>query len=448
MSSFSWWPGLIVLAVGLAGGLFLALRLRRAGKKAAQEQQARDVDLRIRDLEARRDDLYRRLRNEGPSLTESDRTQLEQAAARVLRELDEITAEVGRGGKSEAKAAASADPARTSDRSRPAPDERMMRSRRSVASGFLLGAGMAAIVGLLIYWAVRDTAGTESPSPGMTQAEPLHPEIQLPGEAQAEYDALRARLAGNPGDTAARKRLAVLLLSQEQYFAAFSEAQTLLEADPDDIDGLYVEAVVRLQMGQIEPARERFDRVIELFPDHVQAHAWKGILLYQTGEVSAAIAAWEQGIEAAGGRHPELEQMVTAALEEEAGLAPLPARVGQQAQTDGPDLAEPSTTAEAGFGLGIEVGEGIQAPNGVLFVALRQSPEAPPIAVRRISSPRFPLQLVLTEGDSMMGAALPESGFITARLDQDGDVSSTQPGDLTADGEATFGGSMTLVLRP
>ena len=81
-------------------------------------------------------------------------------------------------------------------------------------------------------------------------------------------------------------------------------------------------------------------------------------------------------------------------------------------------------------------------------MALRQSPEAPPIAVRRISSPRFPLQLVLTEGDSMMGAALPESGFITARLDQDGDVSSTQPGDLTADGEATVGGSMTLVLRP
>ena len=54
----TWLPGLVVLAIGLAAGLIAGRRF-----KGAKEQPGdRDLELQIADLEARRDDLYRRLR--------------------------------------------------------------------------------------------------------------------------------------------------------------------------------------------------------------------------------------------------------------------------------------------------------------------------------------------------------------------------------------------------
>ena len=66
-------------------------------------------ELRLRDLEARRDELYRRLRS--PDLNAGDRESLELAAAHTLRQLDELAP--GRARKKEKKAPA-AEPAETS----------------------------------------------------------------------------------------------------------------------------------------------------------------------------------------------------------------------------------------------------------------------------------------------------------------------------------------------
>jgi hypothetical protein len=70
------------------------------------------------------------------------------------------------------------------------------------------------------------------------------------------------------------------------------------------------------------------------------------------------------------------------------------------------------------------------------------------LAVRRISDATFPLELTLTESDSMMGAALPERGVVSARLDQDGDVSASSPGDLAAEAEVDKGVVTVLRLQP
>jgi tetratricopeptide (TPR) repeat protein len=454
VTQFSWAPSLVVLAVGLVGGLLIAWRLRRV-RPASTER----VDLEIRDLEARRDDLYRRLRDERETLTPTEVEQLEQAAARTLRDLDAASerlpksAAVQRSPAAGAEAASSEKPA-TPERSVP-PSAGSFITRRPLMSGFLLGAGMIAVVGLLVYWAVRDTSGSMAMSGAADAgtAEVPHQEGDLPPAVQAEYEALQARLAESPDDVAARKRLAVLLLGHEQYFAAFREAQTLLELVPGDIDGLYVDAVVRLQMGQFGDAISGLDQVIFQFPDHVQALAWRGIAHYQLGDVSSAIASWERGIEAAGGVHPELEQMVLAARQEASGEP----EAGQTTDSTVPPSPMPSVSppplpvATEGSVFLVEIRlapEVDAAPPGVLFVALRNAPGAPPVAVRRVGTATFPLTVTLTSDDSMMGSPLPDSGFVTVRLDQDGDVTSVADGDLVAASEATSGQTVVVRLAP
>ncbi|MDX1385101.1 MAG: hypothetical protein R3190_15720, partial [Thermoanaerobaculia bacterium] len=74
-----------MLAIGLAVGIVVALRLRRRRPTAAD----RDRDLEIADLEQRRDELYRKLREEDEETLEpEDRRELELAAARTLKRLD------------------------------------------------------------------------------------------------------------------------------------------------------------------------------------------------------------------------------------------------------------------------------------------------------------------------------------------------------------------------
>ncbi len=68
---------------------------------------------------------------------------------------------------------------------------------------------------------------------------------------------------------------------------------------------------------------------------------------------------------------------------------------------------------------------------GVLFVIARPGASGPPLAVKRVSSPSFPLQFSLGPEDRMI-RTMPFSGelLLTARLDADGDATSRAPGDL------------------
>jgi cytochrome c-type biogenesis protein CcmH len=73
-----------------------------------------------------------------------------------------------------------------------------------------------------------------------------------------------------------------------------------------------------------------------------------------------------------------------------------------------------------------------QVPGGaVLFVIARRGESGPPLAVKRIESPRFPLDFELGPGDRMI-QTLPFAGplTVTARIDADGNAMSRSPGDL------------------
>jgi tetratricopeptide (TPR) repeat protein len=442
LSEALWLPGLAVLFLGLVVGTFLVLRLRRPGRLTRREQEARDLALRVADLERRRDDLYRRLQDETEPLTPVGRDEMEKAAARTLHQLDEAQEALGKTrGREKIKGAREESPRKETAGG--------SFSRHPSIVGFALGAGMVAVVAALAYWAVRDAVperGTPTSPPVAGSEGPVHPEdLNLPPEARAEYEALWERLQAEPTDLMARKRLALLLLANNEFFGAYREAEQVLAAAPDDIDALYVMGVVRLQMGQGDEALVLLDRVLELFPDHVRALAWKGILYYQSGEMSQAIATWERGIEAAGGSHPELEQMVSEAVRTEAGVDE--EGVGALLAPAAPAPQE-SPPPESGYRLRIYVAPGSTAPpTAILFVSLRPEPGGTPLAVKRIARPVFPLEVFLDSRDAMTeGAVLPESGTLSVRLDADGSASTRSETDLTGEVEAVLGGENEMVL--
>ncbi len=68
---------------------------------------------------------------------------------------------------------------------------------------------------------------------------------------------------------------------------------------------------------------------------------------------------------------------------------------------------------------------------GILFLIARSGEAGPPLAVKRIPDPRFPLDFELGPDDRMI-QQIPFAGplRLTARVDADGNASTRQPGDL------------------
>ena len=211
-------------------------------------------------------------------------------------------------------------------------------------------------------------------------------------------------------------------------------------------------------MGQEDLALQLFEQVIDLFPNHVQALVWRGILLFRAGDRDGAIATWQRGLDAAGGSQPDIEELIRTARETPAPPVTAAApSVDAPPPVTSPPAPAPSPTAAPGgpaavapsdFGLRVTISEGaFPPPGGVLFVSLRPAAGGPPVAVKRIDRVRgFPLDLTIGAADSMMGQALPTSGIVRVRLDADGSASTRSPDDLEAEVEAEQGKSVSLVL--
>jgi regulator of sirC expression with transglutaminase-like and TPR domain len=95
---------------------------------------------------------------------------------------------------------------------------------------------------------------------------------------------LRAELDAEPGRLDLRRRLALELLRQEDFYGAFAASQRILEVAPDDLDGLFVQGAVRVRMGQPSRALPLLERVLEQAPDHAPALAARAQALADASE--------------------------------------------------------------------------------------------------------------------------------------------------------------------
>jgi cytochrome c-type biogenesis protein CcmH len=133
-------------------------------------------------------------------------------------------------------------------------------------------------------------------------------------------------------------------------------------------------------------------------------------------------------------REPDLSKIFPEGAERAAQVGPgLPAPPGEPPGRGAPPLA-----AETGRDAGppitgtVSLADGLAVPGGaVLFIIARRGDAGPPLAVKRIAAPRFPLDFTLGPEDRMI-QALPFAGplAISARLDADGNATTREPGDL------------------
>jgi Tfp pilus assembly protein PilF len=77
------------------------------------------------------------------------------------------------------------------------------------------------------------------------------------------------------------------------------QLQQMLEKSPRDTFLLYGIAMEHKKAGEVAPALENFDRVIELDPGYCYAYHQRGLLHESAGDVEAAKRSYREGVEAA-----------------------------------------------------------------------------------------------------------------------------------------------------
>ena len=407
-----------------AGGMILSGLIVGFMFWYGMKSRAPKPDVERLDLEAKRDVLLQQLRElkeTGGSVEEQRR--LERETADVLRALDKRKA-------APSKTATAATPI--------AADVNIAALTRAASiRGFIWGAASVAVLGGIAWFVTeKATPKTETASAPMASA----PQSQQQQQSDPALQQIEASVAKSPDDLEMRNQLAKAYLERENLMGVFEQTKYILARTPDDARALTYQALVRMSMGQRDPAAEMLRHAIKSDPQLLDAYvalAWDDIQRGKTAEAEAQIAE-------AARRHPEqkarLDDVLAKMKEQAKNPAPATAAPAPAPATNGPSVHVTLTLAGAA-----------PSPNAVLFIIARAAGQTagPPAAVKRIAGPTFPLDIDLSAADSMMGQPLPATIRIEARIDSDGDPLTKNPSDPHAaqDGVATNGTKVSLALQ-
>ena len=364
----------MVLSGLIVGFMFIYGMKRRDAKS----------DLERKDLEAKRDVLIAKIRDEADP---AERTRLELEAATVLRKLDRPTG----GGQ-------------------PPPAVQPSTKSSSVA-GFLWGAGsMAVLAGIAFFVMQSAKPKEEAPTP--------QPQQQ---QADDVVRKLEASVQSNPTDLKARVELAKAYLDRENMPGVVEQTQYVLQRSPNDARALTYEALVRIASGQADVARTMLERATKSDPNLIDA--WVGLAWVnaQTGKMHDAVAA----INEAKKRHPDQAARLDTLMEHIKPANPIRVTLNVALDAKIPDGAVIYVIARAaGQSSGM------------------------PIAVKRVALAPFPVAVDISSADSMNGGQLPEKVRIDVRIDSDGNPLTKSPGDLVAaQDDVAIGQQISLTLR-
>jgi cytochrome c-type biogenesis protein CcmH len=462
-TAVDWVPPLAILTVGLVLGLVLVLRLRVAARTAPALAGAPGsaLPVELRDLEGQRDALFRQLRELEDTAAKRtaeqlalERYDLELRAARVLLDLEQRGAAFD---KKAARAAASAKSAKAGETAIAGAGEAVppeVLARRLAMRGFLWGAVTVGVLGLVVYLVVesakpREAGGSVTGDTGMgrggANAAPAESQPHAAEEAQ-----IKDHLAKNPDDFDARIALARVYLGRQDMMGVWNETKYVLDRSPGEPRALSYQALVRVAMGQPEQAVTMLKQALATAPDLLDAYMHLALVYMRLGRQKEAAATIDEAVR----RFPQdaaslrrlFEEMKTASRQEEARPAEEAANLEGEgdphAKVGGP--AAPPRASQAPRAAGgrtisgtVELdpsGQGAMTPQAVLFVFVREAGfgAGPPVAVRRIASPQFPVRFEIGEADAMMGQPFPNELLVEARLDGDGDPTTRPPTDPKA----------------
>lgn len=464
-----WLSASAMLLCGVIIGVMVIWSVVRSPRGATSAAEAERNRLRLADLEARRDSLVQQLRElddiAGDKTTDqvlAERDAIEQEAAGILRQLDQA-----QGATVTSAAAASpgaARKARVGERQAAnlpsAPRQAEVAAGRPALRGFVWGAGTVGAVALLGWLVTRSATPRDAAQP-VTGGAMSTPAAGVTPQKDARLSELEAAVERNPSDPETHLALARGYFERADLMNVYKQAQLVLDRSPDNAQALAYQGLVRLAMGQAEPAVVTLKKAVEKDPKLIDG--WVGLIYAYTrlGKTSEADAAFQE----ASRRRPDqtarlkqlMEQMRSAVKGAPGAQQSAEMQTGIDSAQPGAAAAATATAAPASgptVNLVLDLDAAAKSrivPTSVLFVYARPAgvSSGPPVAVKRLPPGPFPMTVQMSASDSMMGGALPDPMRIEARLDSDGNAMTHDPSDPKAsiDGVSAGPKIVNLVLK-
>jgi cytochrome c-type biogenesis protein CcmH len=215
---------------------------------------------------------------------------------------------------------------------------------------------------------------------------------------------LRAKLTESASDLDGWLLLARTLKTMQRYGEAQEALETAYRIAPDNPNVMVELAEARMfASGEANLGADSISllqRALDLDPGQQKALWLLGIAAAQAGDFESAVSYWETLLEV-------MDPGSSAAQSVQNQIDEARNRLGVEVQKPEPEPEpEPAPVpAAAGWaGIPLKLSAGADMPSGVLYVMIRPAGMAvgPPIGVRRIINPALPLEITITDADSML----------------------------------------------
>ncbi len=212
---------------------------------------------------------------------------------------------------------------------------------------------------------------------------------------------------------------------RQEYPKAIEAFKKVLAADATNPEAHSYMGFILMQAGHGDGALMAFEKALSRAPNFPMALWGKGMVLYQDKKDFAGARAIFERLLAMVPPGEERNEIAKV-------LAEIPAFGGAVAAAQPATAATSGQTVSGTITIDAKLKSNID-PNAALFIIARPAGGAggPPLAVKKIDKPKFPLSYSLSQENVMMQGT-PFSGKIniTVRLDKDGNPTTRDAGDL------------------
>jgi cytochrome c-type biogenesis protein CcmH len=220
---------------------------------------------------------------------------------------------------------------------------------------------------------------------------------------------------------------------KQDFPKAIDAFKKVLDADPNNSEAHTYIGYILIQAGHGDGALMAFDKALSQAPNFPMALWGKGMVLYQEKKDFAGAREVLERLLNLVPPGEERNEVVKV-------LADIPTTGGTPGRSTGGDKSTAAALSSSAQISGkITIDPKLKAsidPNAALFIVARPATGAggPPLAVKKIDRPTFPVDYTLSQ-DNVMMQGLPFTGKIniTVRLDKDGNPVTRTPGDMTGD---------------